>query len=61
MSEVIFLFFLPWMLRRVSYKMTIFISILTWLTRYFLLAASVNQVEMGTGLIFVPILVHGVC
>ena len=41
--------------------MTIFISILTWLTRYFLLAASVNQVEIGTDLIFVAILVHGVC
>lgn len=60
-SDVIFLILLPLMLRSLGYKKTIFIGILAWVTRYFLLAASVNQVEMGTALIFAAILLHGVC
>ena len=42
-------------------KKTIIIGILAWVMRYFLLASSVNQVEMGTMLIFAAILLHGVC
>ena len=60
-SDVIFLILLPLMLRYLGYKKTIFIGILAWVTRYFLLASSVNQVEMGTLLIFAAILLHGVC
>ena len=60
-SDVIFLFLLPLMLRILGYKKTIFIGILAWVIRYFLLASSVNQIEMGTVLIFVAILLHGVC
>ena len=60
-SDVIFLILLPLMLRSLGYKRTIFIGILAWVIRYFLLAASVNQVEMGTVLIFAAILLHGVC
>src|SRR5205823_8892813 len=42
-SDVIFLFLLPLMLQRLGYKKTIFIGILAWATRYFLLAGSVNS------------------
>ena len=60
-SDVIFLILLPLMLRRLGYKRTIFLGIFAWVTRYLLLATSVNHVEMGTALIFVAILLHGVC
>ena len=60
-SDVIFLLLLPVMLRLLGYKMTIGIGILAWATRYFLLAASVNQAGLATWLIFAAILLHGVC
>lgn len=60
-SDVLFLILLPLMLRSLGYKTTIFIGILAWVIRYFLLASSVNQVEMGSALIFAAILLHGVC
>jgi nucleoside transporter len=60
-SDVIFLFLLPLMLKRLGYKMTISIGILAWSTRYFLLAGSVTAVELQTALIFAAILLHGVC
>jgi nucleoside transporter len=60
-SDVIFLFLLPLMLKNLGYKKTIFIGILAWTTRYFLLAGSVNTVSLQTALIFGAILLHGVC
>jgi len=60
-SDVLFLILLPLMLRSLGYKKTICIGILAWVIRYFLLAASVNQAEMDTVLIFAAILLHGVC
>jgi nucleoside transporter len=60
-SDVIFLFLLPIMLRRLGYKKTIFLGILAWMVRYFLLAASVSFVSMQTTLILAAILLHGVC
>jgi len=60
-SDVIFLFLLPMMLRRLGYKKTIFLGILAWVARYFLLAGSVNAPSIQTLLIFGAILLHGVC
>jgi nucleoside transporter len=60
-SDVVFLFLLPIMLRTLGYKKTIFLGILAWALRYFLLSASVPYVSMQTTLIFVAILLHGVC
>ena len=60
-SDVIFLFLLPIMLKNLGYKKTIFIGILAWATRYFLLAGSVNAIGLQTALIFGAILLHGVC
>lgn len=59
-SDVIFLFLLPIMLKKLGYKKTIFIGILAWGTRYFLLASSVNA-SLQTLLIFSAICLHGVC
>ena len=39
-SDVIFLFVLPFMLRYLGYKLTIFIGIVAWMTRFFFLSAS---------------------
>jgi MFS family permease len=49
------------MLSRLGYKKTIFIGILAWAARYFLLAGSVDSVSMQTMMVFSAILLHGVC
>jgi nucleoside transporter len=60
-SDIVFLFLLPVMLKKLGYKKTIFIGILAWAARYFLLAGSVDSATMGTALVFGAILLHGVC
>jgi nucleoside transporter len=60
-SDVIFLFLLPLMLKRLNYKVTIFIGILCWVARYFLLAGSATGTGLATILILGAILLHGVC
>jgi nucleoside transporter len=61
-SDVIFLFLLPVMLRRLGYKVTIAIGILAWIARYFLLSWSVGATrDAQTAMIFGAILLHGVC
>ena len=60
-SDVIFLLLLPLMLRYFGYKKTIFIGILAWAARYFLLAGSVDAISMQTLFVYAAILLHGVC
>ena len=60
-SDILFLILLPLMLRSLGYKKTIFIGILAWAVRYFLLAGSVEAISLQTQFIFVAILLHGVC
>ncbi|MDB6120255.1 MAG: yegT 1 [Verrucomicrobiaceae bacterium] len=60
-SDVIFLFLLPIMLKKLDYKTTIFIGILCWAVRYFLLAGSAGAPGSATMLILLAILLHGVC
>lgn len=60
-SDVVFLFLLPTFLRRFGYKITIFIGILCWAARYFLLAASVGMPSAQELMIYGAILLHGVC
>jgi len=61
-SDVIFLFLLPVMLKKLGYKTTIFLGILAWVTRYFLLAQSVGSTgALQVTFIFAAILLHGVC
>jgi nucleoside transporter len=60
-SDVVFMFLLPLMLKKFGYKKTIFLGILAWVLRYFFLAGSVNVAGMSAALIFGAILLHGVC
>lgn len=60
-SDVIFLILLPLMLRRLGYKLTIFLGILAWVTRYFLLAGSTQAPDAATLMVYAAILLHGVC
>jgi nucleoside transporter len=60
-SDVIFLFLLPVMLKKLNYKITIFIGIFCWALRYFLLAGSAAGSGMAMVLILTAILLHGVC
>jgi nucleoside transporter len=59
-SDIIFFLFLPFFLKRLGYKTTIFIGIACWVARYFLLSGSVDS-GMQTALIFAAILLHGAC
>jgi nucleoside transporter len=61
LSDMIFLFLLPLMLKRWGYKKTIAIGLLAWVLRYFLLAQSAEGAGLGTAFIFIAILLHGVC
>lgn len=58
-SDIVFLLLLPLMLKNLGYKKTIFLGILSWAVRYFMLSASADST--GTVLIFGAILLHGVC
>jgi MFS family permease len=60
-SDVVFLILLPFMLKNLGYKKTIFIGILAWAARYFLLAGSVDAAALQTTFVFAAILLHGVC
>jgi len=60
-SDIIFLILLPVMLRYFGYKKTIFIGILAWAARYFLLSGSVDMLSMQTLFVYTAILLHGVC
>src|SRR5262249_32488065 len=61
-SDVIFLFLLPLMLKRLGYKITIFIGIFAWVCRYLLLAESVDAIlPLQVTFIYAAILLHGVC
>lgn len=60
-SDIVFLFLLPVMLKKFGYKKTIFLGILAWVARYFLLAGSVSGVSTQTIFIFGAILLHGIC
>ncbi len=60
-SDVIFLFLLALMLKTLGYKKTIFLGILAWAVRYFLLAGSVSALGLQAPLILGAILLHGVC
>jgi nucleoside transporter len=60
-SDVVFLFLLPVMLKRLGYKVTIVIGIVAWVARYFFLAQSVDAAAAQAALIFAAILLHGVC
>ncbi len=60
-SDVIFLVLLPVMLRYLGYKKTIFVGILAWVVRYFLLAGSVDMIAMQSLFVYTAILLHGVC
>ncbi len=58
-SDIVFLVLLPLMLKKLGYKKTIFLGILAWAARYFMLSAS--AASTGTVLIFGAILLHGIC
>ena len=60
-SDVIFLVLLPVFLKKLGYKKTIFIGILAWALRYFALYGSAGAADTQVLLIFVAILLHGVC
>ena len=60
-SDVVFLFLLPVILKTLGYKTTIFIGILAWALRYFCWPAASHAAGLQTPLIFAAICVHGVC
>lgn len=60
-SDIVFLFVMPFMLHRLGYKKTILIGMLAWAVRYWLLSQSVETAALQSALIFTAILLHGIC
>ena len=61
-SDVVFLFILPVMLKHLGYKKTLFIGIFAWALRYTLLERSVSLAAGAqSAYILAAILLHGVC
>ena len=60
-SDVCFFLMLPVFLRKLGYKVTIFMGIACWALRYFALSGSVNAGAAQAALIFTAILLHGCC
>ncbi len=60
-SDVVFFLLLPFFLKKLGYKITIFLGIFCWVARYGLLSASASGSEMQNALIFGAILLHGAC
>ena len=58
-SDIVFMFCLPIMLKKFGYKKTIFLGILAWAVRYFCLGGSVNAATLSAPLIFAALLMHG--
>jgi nucleoside transporter len=58
-SDVTFFLLLPFFLRRLGYKLTIFMGIACWVVRYFALSGSVDAGAAQSALIFTAILLHG--
>jgi len=60
-SDIVFMFFMPIMLKKFGYKKTIFLGILAWAARYYCLGESANASTLVVPLIYAAILMHGVC
>ncbi len=61
LSDIVFLFVMPFMLHRLGYRNTLLIGLCAWVLRYTLLAQSVHAPALQAILIFSAILLHGVC
>lgn len=59
MSEIFFMLVIPLLFRRLGIKVMLLIGMLAWFVRYALFALGVN--EELRGLIYLGILLHGVC
>jgi nucleoside transporter len=60
-SDIVFLFVMPFMLHRLGYKRVILIGMAAWALRYGLLAQSVDTLALQATLILTAILLHGIC
>ncbi len=60
-SDIVFFLVLPLFLKRLGYKVTIFMGIACWVVRYFALAGSVDAGASQAAFIFTAILLHGAC
>ncbi|MEC3880037.1 nucleoside permease [Parapedobacter sp. 10938] len=59
LSEFLFLLVIPFAFRRLGIKMILVIGIIAWIVRYILFAF--GDADSGMGLLYLGILLHGVC
>lgn len=58
-AETVFLFLMPFFFRRFGVKQMLLIGMLAWVTRY--LMFSYGNMESGTIMLYIGILLHGIC
>ncbi|MGN6402468.1 MAG: nucleoside permease [Flavisolibacter sp.] len=59
MSEMLFLFAMPWFFRRLGVKMMLLVGMAAWALRYFLFGF--GDAEAGMWMLYIGIILHGVC
>ena len=59
MSEMLFVFFLPFFLARLSVKLVVSIGLLAWVARFLLFAF--GNIDSGAWMLYLGLLVHGAC
>lgn len=59
MSEMLFLFAMPWFFRRLGVKKMLLVGMAAWAIRYFLFGF--GDAESGMWMLYIGIILHGVC
>lgn len=60
-SDIVFLFLMPVVLKRLGYKKAILMGVFAWILRFSLFALSVGSPGLQTPMIYAAILLHGIC
>lgn len=60
-SDIVFLFMMPFVLKRFGYKISILLGVFAWVVRFTLFSVSASSPEWQLPLIYTSILLHGIC
>jgi hypothetical protein len=60
-SDIVFLFLMPVVLKRLGFKKAILLGVFAWVLRFSFFAVSAETPALQTPLIYAAILLHGIC